>query len=290
MPRTVSMREAIAWTVAWVSLAMAFAGLLYVDHGREAAVLFITGYVVEEALSVDNMFVFLVIFRYFAVPERLRHRVLFYGILGALVMRGLFIGAGAFLLARFSWLIYVFGAFLVYTAWRLWLDRGGEYDVSTNRAVTFCRRHLPMTEAYVGDRFVVSREGRTFATPLLLVLLTVEITDVAFAVDSIPAIFGITTDPFLVFTSNIFAVAGLRALFFVLQGMYDRFVYLKDGLALVLAFIGLKMVLEGPVHAVTGFELPVEASLAVVAALIGGAVVLSLARPPAEADGEGHAP
>lgn len=278
-PREMTTREALGWTLVWVALALAFNVFVLRERGHDAGVEFLTGYLIELALSVDNMFVFLVIFRYFAVPPMYQHRVLFYGILGAMVMRGLFIATGSILLERFHGLIYVFGAFLIYTAWRLWNDRGQDYDVETNRIVVWGRRHLPLTETYVGEHFLLRRGTRLFVTPLLLVLLTVEFTDLVFAVDSIPAIFGVTSDPFIVFTSNIFAIAGLRALYFLLHGMYDRFHYLKEGLALVLGFIGVKMVAGTALETYFEFEIPTLASLAVVALLLIGSVGLSILFP-----------
>ncbi len=280
-PREMTTREALGWTVVWVSLALAFNLFVLRERGHDAGAEFLTGYMIELALSVDNMFVFLVIFRYFAVPPMYQHRVLFYGILGAMVMRGVFIATGSILLERFHSLIYVFGVFLIYTAWRLWQDRGHDYDVETNRIVVWGRKHLPLTETYVGEHFVLRRGTRRLVTPLLLVLITVEFTDLVFATDSIPAIFGVTRDPFIVFTSNIFAIAGLRALYFLLHGMYDRFHYLKEGLSLVLGFIGVKMVAGEALETVAGFEIPTLASLAVVALLIGGSIGLSVLFPRA---------
>jgi tellurite resistance protein TerC len=278
-PHPMSTRQAAAWTMVWIGLALAFNLFVWRERGANAGTEFLTGYLIELALSIDNMFVFLVIFRYFALPPIYQHRVLFYGILGAMVMRGVFIAAGTLLLQRFHWLIYVFGAFLVYTAWHLWRDRSRDYNIETNRIVVWGRRHLPLTETYVGQNFVIRRGSRLLVTPLLLVLLTVEFTDLVFAVDSIPAIFGITRDPFIVFTSNIFAIAGLRALYFLLQGMYDKFHYLKEGLALVLAFIGVKMVAGGILESRYQVHIPTSASLAVVALLIGGSILLSLLFP-----------
>jgi tellurite resistance protein TerC len=247
--------------------------------GPNAGVEFLTGFLIEKALSIDNMFVFVVIFRYFAVPPELQHRVLFYGILGAMIMRGIFIGLGTVLIANFHAILYIFGFFLVYTGYKLWKEKDEEYEVERNRVVVWGRKNLPLTDAYIGQRFFVRRGNRLMVTPLFLVLLTIEFTDLVFAIDSIPAIFVITQDSFIVFTSNMFAIAGLRALYFVLAGVVDRFHYLQQGLALVLAFVGSKMLLADVYHHFRGEEFPIVVSLIVVLSLIVGSVVLSLLRP-----------
>src|SRR5262245_45340811 len=269
----VGYKEALGWSGFWVGLALGFALLVHRWFGPQPALEFLTGYLIEEALSVDNMFVFLVVFRYFAVPAELQHRVLFWGILGALVMRGIFILAGAALIERFHVLIYVFGGFLLLTGIRLLRDQDAEVDPERNPVRRFFARFVPLVKEYRGKRFLVREGGRLFATPLLLVLAVVEATDVVFAVDSIPAIFGITTDPFIVYTSNVFAILGLRSLFFVLAGAMSRFHLLKVALGLVLAFVGVKMLVADVV------DIPILASLGVVAALFGGAIVLSLLFP-----------
>ena len=274
----VGYREALGWSAFWVSLALGFALLVYGWFGPRPALEFLTGYLIEEALSVDNMFVFLVLFRYFAVPAELQHRVLFWGILGALVMRGAFILAGTALIGRFHFLLYVFGGFLLLTGIKLLRDQDAEIDPERNPVRRFFARFVPLVEEYRGQRFLVRQGGRLFATPLLLVLAVVEATDVVFAVDSIPAIFGITTDPFIVYTSNVFAILGLRSLFFVLAGAMSRFHLLKLALGLVLAFVGAKMLVADLV------EIPILLSLAVVAALFGGAIALSLIFPRAAGD------
>ena len=275
----VGYKEALGWSAFWVALALGFAVLVYRWFGPQPALEFLTGYLIEEALSVDNTFVFLVVFRYFAVPAELQHRVLFWGILGALVMRGIFILAGAALIERFHALIYVFGGFLLLTGVKLLRDQDAEIHPERNPVRRFFARFVPLVKEYRGPRFLVREGGRLFATPLLLVLAVVETTDVVFAVDSIPAIFGITTDPFIVYTSNVFAILGLRSLFFVLAGAMSRFHLLKLALGLVLAFVGIKMLVADLV------EVPILASLGVVAALFGGAIVLSLLfpRPAVEA-------
>lgn len=272
----VSVREALVWTLVWVGLALAFNSGIYYWFGSERALEFLTGYVIEKALSVDNLFVFLVIFSYFAVPAVLQHRVLFWGILGALVMRALFIVLGATLLQAFHWIIYLFGGFLIITGIKLLLQRESAAHPERNIVLRVFRRLVPITRDYHGTRFYVKEDGRWLATPLLMVLVLVEATDVVFAVDSIPAIFAITKDPFIVFTSNIFAILGLRSLYFLLAGMMGRFHYLKVGLALVLAFVGTKMLL------VDVYKIPILVSLCVIVMLLAGSVVISLLRPRAE--------
>src|SRR5436190_19604832 len=237
-------KEAGIWTAVWVALALLFAGGLFLLSGRQVALTFLTGYVVEEALSADNIFVMVLIFEYFRVPKVCQHRVLFYGILGALLMRGLFIGVGAALIASFHWILYVFGAMLVVTGIRMGVKSDEEFDGEQNRIVRAARRLLPFSKEFHGKHFFVVENGRKLATPLLLVLILVELTDLVFAIDSIPAIFGVTTDPFIVFTSNIFAVLGLRSLYFLLAAVVDRFHLLKYGLALILSFVGFKMLTE----------------------------------------------
>jgi tellurite resistance protein TerC len=265
----VKTREAATWTAVWIGLSLLFNLWIFLHDGRGPALEFLTGYLIEKALSVDNIFVFIVIFSYFKVPAKYHHRVLYWGILGALVMRGIFIALGAALISRFEWILYVFGAFLVYTGIKIVWHRGTEVHPEDNPAVRFFERFVPMTRAYHGKHFLAREAGRLVATPLLLVLVVVELTDLLFAVDSIPAIFGVTTDPFIVFTSNIFAILGLRALYFLLADLMDRFEYLPYGLGAVLVFIGLKMLGH---HWV---EVPIEWSLGVVVLLLGGSIVIS---------------
>src|SRR5436190_5974076 len=241
-------REASVWVAVWVALAMLFAAGLWMFEGSSTALTFVTGYVIEESLSVDNLFVMVVIFNYFAVPAICQHRVLFYGILGAMVMRGLFIGLGALLLTEYDWILYVFGAMLLVTGVRMMFKHDEEFDGDNNRVVLLVRKLVPMTPTYHDKHFFTSRNGRRVATPLLLVLILVEFTDLIFAVDSMPAIFGITRDPFLVFTSNIFAVLGLRSMYFLLAAVIERFYLLKYGLAAILSFIGVKMLGEHFFH------------------------------------------
>jgi tellurite resistance protein TerC len=280
-PHVVSTKEALAWTSVWVGLALLFAGGLAVFESHQAALTFLTGYVIEESLSVDNIFVIVLIFQYFAVPAKYQHRVLFWGILGALVMRGLFIAVGAALLARFEWIIYVFGALLVITGVRMAVKQDEEFDGEQNPVVKLARRFLPITDGYRGKHFFSMENGRRHATPLLLVLVLVEATDLIFAIDSIPAIFGITRDPFLVFTSNIFAVMGLRSLFFLLANVVTKFHLLKYGLAVILTFVGAKMLLEHWIH------IPIMLSLAVVVVVLAASIIGSLIWPHAKPASEG---
>lgn len=273
----VSVREALTWSLVWIGMALLFNVGVYHWFGAERGLEFLTGYLIEKALSVDNIFVFVVIFSYFAVPAALHHRVLFWGILGALVMRAIFIVLGAALLQKFHWIMYVFGGFLVLTGIKLLVQKDAEIHPERNPLFRLFRQMVHAVPDYHGAHFFVVEAGRRHATPLLLVLVAVEATDLVFAVDSIPAIFAVTSDPFIVYTSNIFAILGLRALYFLLAGVIDRFHYLKVGLALVLAFVGTKMLI------VDVYKIPITVSLAVVVALIGGSVVVSLLRPQRQA-------
>jgi tellurite resistance protein TerC len=266
----VSFREATRFSVFWVALGLAFGGVVFAWRGAEASGEYLAGYLLEKSLAVDNIFVFAVIFTYFAVPAKYQHRVLFWGIVGALGFRAAFIAGGAALLEAFHWMIYVFGAFLVFTGLRLALHRNEEVHPERNPALRLFRRLVPSTTRYHGQRFVVREAGRLVATPLLAVLVIVETSDIVFAIDSIPAIFAVTDDPFLVFSSNAFAILGLRALYFMLAGMIRRFIYLKVGLSVVLAFVGVKMILSDLVH------VPIWLSLLAIAAAIGVSVALSL--------------
>ena len=268
----ISVREALRSTAAWVALAGLFNLGLYYFFGPERALEFLTGYVIEKALSVDNIFVFLVIFSTFAVPAKLQHRVLFWGVIGALVMRAIFIVLGAALLQQFHWVIYLFGGFLVFTGIKLLIQRADEIHPERNPLLRLFRRFIPSVGDYRGAHFTVVENGRRYATPLLLVLVVIETTDIVFAVDSIPAIFAVTTDPFIVYTSNIFAILGLRSLYFAIAGIMGKFHYLKVGLALVLVFFGVKMLLSG------FYNFPILASLGVIVALLAGSVVASLLR------------
>lgn len=266
-------KEASAWVAVWVALALLFAGGLFFFYGHHVALRFLTGYVIEESLSVDNIFVMVLIFEYFKVPAICQHRVLFYGILGALVMRGLFIGLGTVLLSRFHWVIYVFGAMLIVTGIRMVLKQDEEFEGERNPVVRTARRLLPLTDEFHGKHFFVLQNGRKLATPLFLVLVLVEVTDLVFAIDSIPAIFGVTRDPFIVFTSNIFAILGLRSMYFLLAAVVDRFYLLKYGIALILTFVGVKMIGE------PWFRVDILASLAVIIGVLGLSIAASLIWP-----------
>jgi tellurite resistance protein TerC len=266
----VSLREALAWSCVWVSLALLFAVGVYFFRGGEKALEFLTGYVIEWSLSVDNLFVFLVIFSYFAVPPIYQHRVLFWGILGALVLRAIFIATGTALLTNFHWMIYVFGGFLIFTGIKLLFAGEEKIEPEKNPAVRLVRRLMNVTPDYHGQQFFIRKDGRLWGTPLLLVLVVVETTDVIFAVDSIPAIFAITLDPFIVYTSNVFAILGLRALFFLLAGVMDMFRYLKVGLSFVLCFVGIKMMI------VAFYKIPIGISLGVVAGILSISILASI--------------
>ncbi|MGN6183804.1 MAG: TerC family protein [Thermoanaerobaculia bacterium] len=272
-PHEVHFREALTWSVVWISLATIFNGWIWFRFGKDTALEFLTGYLIEKALSVDNIFVFVVLFASFAVPKIYQHRVLFWGVIGAIVMRAIFIGLGAALISRFHWIMYVFGAILIVTGIRLMIQGEAEPHPEKNPIFRFARKFLPAVPEYHGKHFAIRQGGKWFATPLLLVLIAIEATDVVFAVDSIPAIFAITTDPFIVYTSNIFAILGLRALYFLLAGVIDKFHLLKYGLAAVLLFVGGKMVLADV------YKLPIVMSLVVIALLLGGSVVASLLFP-----------
>ena len=270
----IGVREALAWSAVWIALAMLFGFGVWKYLGYERGLEYFTGYVIEKALSVDNLFVFLVVFRVFAVQEEYQHRVLGYGILGALLMRGAMIAAGSALISRFEWILYVFGAFIVYAGFHMLFVKHGQEHPENNFLVRFFGKHFRVTQGYRAGRFFARENGKLFATPLFVVLLVVEITDVTFAVDSIPAIFGITRDPFIVYTSNVFAILGLRSLYFLLASVLDKFAYLKFGLSFVLIFVGLKMIVEPWLH------IPVIASLGVVLGMLALSVMASLVWPP----------
>lgn len=272
--REVTMREAAAMSIFYVAIAAAFAGAIYHLIDPTRALEFVTGYLIEESLSVDNLFVFLVIFQYFKVPPSQQHRVLFWGIFGALVMRAIFIGLGAALVHAFHGIFYVFGAFLVYTGIKLLVQKDSDPHPEEGVAVKLFQRLVPSTPHLHGAQFFVREGGRLLATPLLLVLFVVEVSDILFAVDSVPAIFAVSTDTFVVYTSNVFAILGLRSLYFLLAGMMGRFHYLQTGLGLVLTFVGVKMVLED--H----YPVSIQVSLSVILALLVGSIVASLLTTP----------
>ncbi len=278
----VSIKEAAIWSVVWIAMSLLFNTTIYYfwdsmvpnSHytNSEAAIAFFTGYIIEKSLSVDNIFVFVLIFSYFAVPAMYQHRVLFWGIIGALVMRGALIAVGAALIEEFHWIIYVFGAFLVYTGIRMFSHDSIKIEPEKNPLVKLARRFLPVTEAYEGSHFFVKRAGKWLATPLFLVVLFVESTDLVFAVDSIPAIFAVTTDPFIVYTSNVCAILGLRALYFLLANVVDKFHYLSAGLSVILVFVGIKMLIEKL------YVIPIGISLGVIFSVLTVSIIASLWR------------
>jgi tellurite resistance protein TerC len=272
---TVNFREALIWSLVWIGLAGAFAVLVYSRYGHATAVEFVTGYVIELSLSVDNLFIFILIFRFFRVAPEHQHKVLFWGIVGALVMRAIFIVVGIGLIQRFQWITYIFGTFLVYSGIRLFRQHGAGMEPQNNPVLRLFRRWVPTTEDYEGDKFVVRRE-RLYATPLLAVLVLVEATDLVFATDSIPAVLAITLKPFIVYTSNVFAILGLRSMYFLLAGMMELFHYLHYGLAAILIFVGAKMLLSNHYH------IPTLAALGVVAGVLLVSVLASLLHPQSQ--------
>jgi len=273
-----SFRESLTWSIVWVSIALAFNGGVYYMLGPQAGIEFATGYVIEKALSVDNIFIFVMLFSYFQVPLKYQHRVLFWGVIGAIIMRGILIAVGAALLAQFHWIIYFFGALLLFTGAKMAFQKHEDSNPEDNAVIRFLRRFIPVTTEHHGQSFFVRQKGADgrlalFATPLFMVLVLVELSDLVFAVDSVPAIFAVTTDPFIVLSSNVFAILGLRSLFFLLAGIVHKFHLLKLGLSLILVFVGAKMLL------LDVYKIPVLVSLAVVAALLAASVVLSLVFP-----------
>jgi tellurite resistance protein TerC len=266
----VKVSEATSWSIVWILLSSCFGIWVYHTFGGQHGLEFFTGYLIEYALSVDNVFVFIIIFSYFSVPARLHHRVLFWGILSALVMRATFIVAGAALISSFHWVIYIFGAFLVFTGFKILRQGDTEVAPERNPVVKLFRRWVPMASGYESGKFFLKQGGKIVATPLALVLVTVEATDLVFATDSIPAIFGVTSDPFIVYTSNVCAILGLRSMYFLLSAVIRRFAYLGTGLGIVLMFIGLKMLLSGV------YVIPIGWSLSIVAAILAASIVFSL--------------
>jgi tellurite resistance protein TerC len=278
----VSFKESITWTVVWVTLALLFNGGVWHFYGSQKALEFFTGYLIEKSLSVDNVFVFVLLFSYFAVPPLYQHKVLFWGILGALIMRAIMIVLGAALITKFTWIIYVFGGFLILTGIKMVVKREEEIHPERNPVVRWFKKLMPVTSDYRGDKFFVRENGVRAATPLFVVLLLVEFSDLIFAVDSIPAIFAVTTDAFIVYTSNVFAILGLRSLYFALAGVMDKFHYLKIGLGVVLSFVGVKMLL-----AHTAWKIPILWSLGVIVLILAVSVVVSLLRPRKVVEFEG---
>lgn len=272
---TIKYREAWIWSSVWVTLALIFGGLVFHYQGSERGFEFLTGYIIELSLSVDNLFVFLLIFSYFRVPAQFQHRVLFWGVMGALIMRLTMIFVGAELIERFHWIIYIFGGFLVYTGIKMFRQEEIEIHPDQNPVVRLVTRFFPVVRHYDEEKFFTTVDGKRVGTLLLLVLMVVEVTDLVFAVDSIPAIFAITTNTFIVYTSNVFAILGLRSMYFLLAGVVEKFRYLRTGLAIVLTFIGIKMLLVA-----IGIHIPIKLSLVFVAVVLAGSVVASLLVAP----------
>ena len=266
----VSMKEAATWSVAWISLGLAFGGFVFLTRGSQAGGEYLAGYLIEKSLSMDNVFLFAMLFGYFAVPGIYQHRILFWGVVGAIVFRAIFIAAGTTLLEAFHFLIYGFGLLLLFTGIRMWRSKGHAVDPQKNVVLRLVRRVIPVTDEYHGQKFFIRQAGKLVATPLFAVLVVVETTDIMFAIDSIPAIFAVTTDPFIVFSSNAFAILGLRSLYFLLAGLIDKFVYLKQGLAALLVFAGVKILVADV------YKMPIPLSLAVIVGILAVAVVASV--------------
>lgn len=285
----VGFREALAWSIGWVAVSLLFNALIFHHYGSKLGREFLAGYLIEKALSVDNIFVFLMVFTFFQVKQKYQYRVLFWGVLGALVFRGIMIGAGVALISRFEWLLTVFGAFLVYTGLKMAVHKDEPIDIAENRVVKLCRRWLRISQNDHGQKFLVRENDRLCLTPLFVVLLVVETTDIVFAFDSIPAIFGVTREPFIVYSSNIFAILGLRSLYFLLAGVMEMFRYLKIGLSVLLVFIGAKMLAEHILH----FHVSIGISLLTIALILAASIVASILaarreaeQPPSPASGE----
>ncbi len=269
-PHAISTKEAALWSTFWIALSLLFNAGVFYFASPVAGLEFLTGYLIEKALSVDNIFVFIIIFSYFGIPAKFQHKVLFWGVVGALIMRGIFIALGAALISRFEWVLYIFGAILLFSGWKLLSQKEVEVHPDRNLFIRLARKIFPVDQGYDVPRFLVRKHGKIHITPFFLVLITVETTDVVFAVDSIPAVFGVTQDPFIVYSSNICAILGLRALYFLLAGAMQKLEYLSTGLSVVLIFIGLKMLIKDVIH------IPIIVSLDVVVLILGGAVAASL--------------
>jgi tellurite resistance protein TerC len=271
--KVIKLKESLVWSTVWIVVALLFNAVIYFWRGTDVALQFLTGYLIERSLSVDNLFVFLLIFNYFRVPSAYQYKVLFWGILGALIMRAIFIAAGVTLINMFHWMIYVFGAFLVIIAVKIAFEKEIEIHPENNPILIIFRKLMPVTNTYADDKFFIKKAGKTFATPLFIVLLVIETTDVIFAVDSIPAILAITTDPFIVYTSNVFAILGLRALYFALAGIMELFHYLNFGLAIILAFVGVKMLISN------FYDIPITIALGVVVLTLAVSILASIIFP-----------
>ncbi|MBK9226422.1 MAG: TerC family protein [Ignavibacteria bacterium] len=276
----VTVKEALIWSAVWIVLALAFNVFVYYDFGKQKAIEFLTGYILEKSLSVDNIFVFVLLFSYFKVPSEYQHKVLFWGVLGALILRAILIAVGALMIAKFHWIIYVFGAFLVFTGFRMAKQNDEDIHPEDNFLIRFFKKIIPVTNEYHDEKFFVKLDGKKFATPLFIVLLAIEFTDLVFAFDSIPAIFAVTSDPFIVYTSNIFAILGLRSLYFALVGVIHKFHFLKIGLSMILIFIGMKMLIMDL------YKIPTTYSLGVIAIVLAASVILSILKPKHEEESE----
>nr|WP_296765805.1 TerC family protein [Rhodococcus sp. (in: high G+C Gram-positive bacteria)] len=280
----IGFKEAAWWSALWVGVALIFGGVIFATLGTTAGVEYTTAWLLEKSLSVDNLFVFALIFGYFKVPREYQHRVLFFGVIGALVFRGIFLAAGVAIVSKFTVVLFVFAAILLYSAWKLMKDEDDSYDPSTSLAVRLLRKVIPVRDEYSGTKFFVKEAGKRVATPLLAVVVAIEAADLVFAVDSVPAVLAVSDDPFIVYSSNAFAILGLRALYFLLSGLLDKFHYLSKGLAIILGFIGIKLVLQASHKVISTSipEIPSMVSLVVIIAVLAGSIVLSLKRPPKE--------
>lgn len=274
----IRVKEALIWSAVWIILSLLFNMFIYFDMGEQKAIEYFTGYLIERSLSIDNIFVFVLLFSYFKVPPEYQHKVLFWGVIGALILRASLIGVGVVLIHQFSWIIYIFGGFLVFTGFRMAMQDDGHIDPEKNIVIRLYKKFFPVTTEYDNGNFFVTKKNKKYATPLFVVLIATEFTDLVFAFDSIPAIFAITSDPFIIYTSNIFAILGLRAMYFALAGIMDKFHYLKIGLSMILIFIGFKMLI------VDIYKIPIGYSLGVIAIILTASVVLSLAKPKKKND------
>ncbi|ORI16527.1 MULTISPECIES: TerC family protein [unclassified Rhodococcus (in: high G+C Gram-positive bacteria)] len=284
----IGFKEAAWWSALWVGVALVFGGVVFATLGTTAGVEYTTAWLLEKSLSVDNLFVFALIFGYFKVPKEYQHRVLFFGVIGALVFRGIFLAAGVAIVSKFTVVLFVFAAILLYSAWKLMKDEDDSYDPSTSLAVRLLRRVIPVRDEYSGTKFFVKEAGKRIATPLLAVVVAIEAADLVFAVDSVPAVLAVSDDPFIIYSSNAFAILGLRALYFLLSGLLDKFHYLSKGLAIILGFIGVKLILQASHKVISTSipEIPSLVSLAVIIAVLAGSIILSFVRPAKEEPSE----
>ncbi|MET4050382.1 MULTISPECIES: TerC family protein [unclassified Rhodococcus (in: high G+C Gram-positive bacteria)] len=284
----IGFKEAAWWSALWVGVALVFGGVVFATLGTTAGVEYTTAWLLEKSLSVDNLFVFALIFGYFKVPKEYQHRVLFFGVIGALVFRGIFLAAGVAIVSKFTVVLFVFAAILLYSAWKLMKDEDDSYDPSTSLAVRLLRKVIPVRDEYSGTKFFVKEAGKRIATPLLAVVVAIEAADLVFAVDSVPAVLAVSDDPFIIYSSNAFAILGLRALYFLLSGLLDKFHYLSKGLAIILGFIGVKLILQASHKVISTSipEIPSFISLAVIIGVLAGSIVLSFVRPAKEEPAE----